>query len=73
MFKAFEYRLYPNRRQREALLKCLVESRRLCNEMLEVVKEHHEETGSILFKYALTSRFRGCSGESPGPVHDADV
>ncbi len=50
MFKTFEYRLYPNRRQREALLKCLVESRRLYNEMLEVVKEHHEETGSFLFK-----------------------
>lgn len=50
MIKTFEYRLYPNRRQRRLLIACLAESRRLYNEMLQTVKEHHEQTAKFLFK-----------------------
>jgi len=58
----FGYKLYPNRRQRELLLKCLEESRLLYNEMLEQVKGHHRKAGSFLFKYDLTGRFKGRGG-----------
>lgn len=63
MIKTFEYRLYPNRRQREVLLKCLIESRHLYNEMLAHVKVHYAQTGKFLFKYSLTARFKGRGGE----------
>jgi len=59
MIKTFEYRLYPNRRQRQLLMACLAESRCLYNEMLHTVKEHHERTAKFLFKYGLTARFKG--------------
>lgn len=59
MIRTFAYRLYPNRRQRELLMKCLAESRHLYNEMLEQVKDHHEKTGKLLLKYSLTARFKG--------------
>jgi putative transposase len=63
MIKTFEYRLYPNRRQYELLMKCLMESRHLYNEMLEQVKDHYTQTGEVLFKYSLTARFKGRGGE----------
>jgi putative transposase len=63
MSKTFEYRLYPNRRQRELLMVCLIESRHLYNEMLETVKDHYAETGKLLFKYELMDRFKGRGGE----------
>jgi putative transposase len=63
MMKTFEYRLYPNRRQRELLMRCLIVSRHLYNEMLALVKDHHAQTGEFLFKYALTARFKGRGGE----------
>lgn len=63
MIKTFEYRLYPNRRQRELLMKCLIESRHLYNEMLEQVKDHYARTGKFLFKYSLMARFKGRGGE----------
>ena len=68
MHKAFEYRLYPNRGQHRLLLSCLAESRRLYNEMLEMVKAHYEETGKFLTRYDLTYRFKGRGG-SPGSEH----
>jgi hypothetical protein len=49
MFTTFEYRLYPNRCQREALMACLKESRHLYNEMLEQTVDYHAETGSSLY------------------------
>jgi putative transposase len=68
MHKAFEYRLYPNRGQHRLLLSCLAESRRLYNEMLEMVKAHYEETGKFLTRYDLTYRFKGRGG-SLGSEH----
>jgi putative transposase len=62
MWRTFEYRLYPNRRQRELLMSCLIESRFLYNEMLAVVKDHYGQTGQFLFKYDLMSRFKGRGG-----------
>jgi putative transposase len=61
--KTFEYRLYPTRRQRELLMACLTESRRLYNEMLETVKDHYAESGDFLFKNELAGRFKGRGGE----------
>jgi putative transposase len=63
MHKTFEYRLFPNRVQHGQLLSCLAESRRIYNEMLQVVKAHHDETGKFLSRYDLTYRFKGCGGE----------
>jgi hypothetical protein len=63
MRKTFEYRLYPNRRQRELLMARLIDSRHLYNEMLETVKDHYAESGELLFKYELMDRFKGRGGE----------
>lgn len=63
MFKTFEYRLYPTRVQRAMLLSCLVESRRLYNEMLEMVTTHYSETGKCLSYYDINFRFKGRGGE----------
>jgi putative transposase len=63
MLKTFEYRLYPNRCQRRLLMACLRESRHLYNEMLEQVKDHYAETGKLLFKYSLTTKFKGRGDE----------
>ena len=54
MHKTFEYRLFVNRSQHAILLSCLAESRRLYNEMLEMVKAHYDETGKFLGRYDLT-------------------
>jgi hypothetical protein len=63
MYKAFEYRLFPNRSQHARLLSCLAESRRLYNEMLELVKAHYDESGTFLGRYDPTYRFNGRGGE----------
>jgi putative transposase len=63
MRKTLEYRLYPNRRQRELLMACLIDSRHLYNEMLKAVKDQYAESGEFLFKYELTGRFKGRGGE----------
>ena len=63
MIKTFEYRLYPDCRQRELLMKCLIESRHLYNEVLAQVKDYYAQTGKFLFKYSLTARFKGRGGE----------
>ena len=63
MIRTFEYRLYPNRHQYSLLMKCLIESRRLYNEMLALTRDHYALTGEFLFKYSLTARFKGRGGE----------
>ncbi|MGI8859906.1 MAG: helix-turn-helix domain-containing protein [Rubrobacteraceae bacterium] len=72
MNRTFEYRLYPSRRQRSLLMKCLIESRRLYNEMLALTRDHHALTGEFLFKYSLTARFKGRGGEHV-PASDSTV
>src|SRR5260221_5513847 len=60
--RTFEYRLYPNRAQRQQLLTCLVESRVVYNEMLEALKAQYDMDGTFLTKYDLTARFKGRGG-----------
>src|SRR5437764_3318070 len=61
--RTFEYRLYPNKAQRRALMQCLIESRHLYNEMLETVKAQYAERGTFPTKYDLTAQFKGRGGE----------
>jgi putative transposase len=61
--RTFEYRLYPNQEQSRLLLQCLIESRKLYNEMLETVKAQYAEQGTFLSKYDLTAQFKGRGGE----------
>ena len=63
VFRTFEYRLRPTRKQRRQLMACLAESRHLYNEMLRQVRDYHSETGSFLFKYSLSARFKGSCQE----------
>jgi hypothetical protein len=49
MFTTFEYRLYPNHCQREALMACLKESRHLYKDMVERIADYYVETGRFLF------------------------
>ena len=42
---------------------CLIESRHLYNEMLEMTKARYAETGKFMFRYALNAAFKG-RGES---------
>lgn len=60
--RTFEYRLYPNRSQRQHLMACLIESRAIYNEMLDALKAQYEETGTFPTKYDLTARFKGRGG-----------
>ena len=61
--KTFEFRLYPNKAQRHALMQCLIETRHLYNEMLAMVKQYYEEKGTFPTKYELTAAFKGRGGE----------
>src|SRR5579859_2090470 len=61
--KTFEFRLYPKKAQRHALMQCLIETRHLYNEMLAMVKQHYEEKGTFPTKYDLTAAFKGRGGE----------
>ncbi len=63
MHKTFEYRLYPNRTQQRLLFSCLIESRLIYNEMLELVKSHYAQSGNSLGRYDLTRRFKGRGGK----------
>src|SRR5216684_6828956 len=63
MMKTFEYRLYPNKAQHHLLMHCLIESRHIYNEMLEVVKQQYEANGTFPTKYDLTALFKGRGGE----------
>jgi IS605 OrfB family transposase len=51
--KTFEYRLNTTREQKRQLMACLIESRHLYNQMLEVVKTEYEASGKFLTKYDL--------------------
>ena len=62
--RTFEYRLYPNRVQRQQLMACLIESRALYNEMLAALRAQYETDGTFPTKYDLTARFKGRSGDS---------
>jgi putative transposase len=62
MYKAFEYRLYPNRAQHELLVSCLAQSRRIYNEMLELVKGRYAERGKFVSKRELRERSKGRGG-----------
>src|SRR5260221_13183371 len=66
--RTFEYRLYPNRAQRQQLLTCLVESRVVYNEMLEALKAQYDMDGTFLTKYDLTARFKGRGGDAVPPT-----
>lgn len=61
--KTFEYRLYPNKEQSHLLIQCLIESRKLYNEMLATMKQQYEEKGTFPSKYDLTAAFKGRGGE----------
>jgi putative transposase len=61
--RTFEYRLYPNRAQRQQLMACLIESRAIYNEMLADLKAHYEADGTFPTKYDLTARFKGRGGD----------
>jgi transposase len=61
--RTFEYRLYPNRAQRQQLMACLIESRAIYNEMLEMLKAQYEADDTFPTKYDLTARFKGRGGE----------
>ena len=61
--RTFEYRLYPSEEQSHLLMQCLVESRKLYNEMLEITKAQYAERGTFPTKYDLTARFKGRGGE----------
>jgi putative transposase len=61
--RTFEYRLYPNRAQRQQLMACLMESQAIYNEMLADLKARYETDGAFPTKYDLTARFKGRGGD----------
>lgn len=61
--KTFEYRLYPSKQQCLMLDNCLAQSRLLYNEMLELVKTHHDAAKNFLWRYDLCRRFKGRGGD----------
>ncbi len=61
--RTLEYRLYPNRAQRQQLMACLVESRAIYNEMLEALRAQYDAGGTFPTTYDLTARFKGRGGD----------
>ena len=61
--KTFEYRLFVNKEQQHLLMGCLIESRKLYNEMLEVVEQQYAVTKTFPSEYDLTAAFKGRGGE----------
>lgn len=61
--RTFEYRLYPNRAQRQQMMTCLIESRAIYNEMLAALKAQYETDGTFPTKYDLNMRFKGRGGD----------
>src|SRR4249920_2340750 len=61
--RTFEYRLYPNKEQSHLLMGCLITSRKLYNEMLEITKGQYAERGTVPTKYDLTAHYKGRGGE----------
>lgn len=66
--KTFEYRLYPTKAQRVLLMECLSESRLLYNSMLTAVKDRYTANGTFIFRYELSSMFKGSASISPATV-----
>jgi Helix-turn-helix domain len=62
--RTFEYRLYPNRAQRQQLLTCLMESRGIYNEMLADLHAQYAADSTFPTKDDLTARFTGHGGEA---------
>ncbi|HEY7342514.1 MAG TPA: transposase [Ktedonobacterales bacterium] len=62
--RTFEYRLYPNRAQRQQLMACLIASRALYNEMLAALKAQYETKNTFPSKYDLTAHFTGRGGDA---------
>jgi putative transposase len=62
--RTFEYRLYPNRVQRQQLLACLKASRALYNEMLQALQAEYDTGGTFPTKYDLTAQFKGRGGDA---------
>ncbi len=60
--RTYVFRLYPNRQQRRRLDACLHESRQLYNEMLERERQHYQENGAFLNRYALNKLYAGRGG-----------
>lgn len=60
--RTFEYRLYPNRAQRQQLMACLIASRAIYNEMRAALEARYEADGTFPTKYDLTARFKGRGG-----------
>jgi len=57
--KTFEYRIYPNKEQYHLLMQCLIESRMVYNNMLEMVKAQYEQDNTFPSKYDLEAAFKG--------------
>jgi putative transposase len=63
--RTYEYRLFVNKQQRHLLMACLIETRLIYNEMLEMVKQQYEETGTFPGKYELEAAFKGQGEQVP--------
>ena len=63
--KTFEYRIYPNKEQRQLLTQSLIGSRKVYNEMLAMVKAQYEHDGTFPNKNELEKAFRGCTQDVP--------
>jgi putative transposase len=57
--RTYEFRLYPNREQRQRLDMCLSQSCHIYNQMLEREHSHYAETGAFLSRYDLNKQFAG--------------
>jgi putative transposase len=57
--RTFEYRLYPKKEQSHLLMRCLIESRLMYNQMLETVKQQYEDTQTFPSRYDLEKVFKG--------------
>lgn len=64
--RTFEYRLYPKKEQQHLLMRCLIETRGLYNEMLAMLKAQYEQDGTFPRKYDLEAAFKGRGGEEAG-------
>jgi putative transposase len=63
--RTFEYRLYPNKEQQSLLIQCLIESRMMYNDMLEMVKTQYADKNAFPSKYDLENAFKGLGEHVP--------
>src|SRR5690242_3358866 len=63
--KTYEYRIYPNKEQCSLLMQCLIESRKVYNEMLEMIKDQYQQNGTFPNKNELEKAFKGCTQDVP--------